>query len=325
MQRGFTRVTILIALIFSVMILGGGTYFFIHQNSTDDKSSSQPATAVSVSTTTDLNTTIPWRFLSSLLPLGPHGYVPPGQQWSYYRIDGGKVYSRWSSNSIAGADPATFMISDTNSDIAKDNHAVYYDGNVVTNADPATFSLHYDKAGRSFYADATHVFWKGASLADADISSFHLLQNRDFAADNTHVYYNGDILENADPNSFSFLFPTNSSDESSRNRDNYQLGKDAHYVYVGSKIIPEADPITFVSISYATNSHYPSLEFPSGFFKDKGGVYYGLGLKVSIIPGADPTTFVIDSLGGGCYEDCEGVSMIDKAHDKNHQYSFNLN
>ncbi|QRQ11533.1 DKNYY domain-containing protein [Acinetobacter pittii] len=83
---------------------------------------------------------------------------------------------------------------------AKDSVAVYYLGNVLQGADPASFKFLGGLEGvgtkDGYSKDAHHVYFLGKSIAEADPNSFKLFENTEaFARDKQHVYFKRDILK----------------------------------------------------------------------------------------------------------------------------------
>ncbi|MDO7494883.1 DKNYY domain-containing protein [Acinetobacter baumannii] len=83
---------------------------------------------------------------------------------------------------------------------AKDSVAVYYLGNVLQSADPASFKFLGGLEGLvtkdGYSKDAHHVYFLGKSITEADPNSFKLFENTEaFAKDKQHVYFKRDILK----------------------------------------------------------------------------------------------------------------------------------
>jgi hypothetical protein len=99
-----------------------------------------------------------------------------------------------------------------------DNTHAYYNGIVLTNSDPSTFTIFDSyKYGNGYYAkDKSQVYFENNIVAGADPSSFVIYGA--YANDKNFVFYKGRKIENSDGASFQY--------------DQVQgTGKDKNYVY----------------------------------------------------------------------------------------------
>ena len=98
---------------------------------------------------------------------------------------------------------------------AFDNTYVYYEGEVVKEANPKTFKpaeWQYDSQNPGLYGvDDKHAYYKTNIVKDADPKTFKVIWNvgapgdalvEDYASDKLHVYLNGKVIDNADPKTF---------------------------------------------------------------------------------------------------------------------------
>lgn len=208
------------------------------------------------------------------------------------------------------------------SDYRKDERYVYYEGIILTGADPATFVY----VGNGYGKDANKVYASGFVLDGADPNTFTIL-NDTYAKDKRYVYAYGNFkaFENSDASTFTIIADS--------------FGKDAHNVY-GRPLngtvtaFPYADPATFSFEPFMHDRVHVYVEAlcdgesspwgrscfkvvegadPAtytdvglGYTKDRAHVYYGS----KILQDADVSTFtVLDD--GGKYG-------FDYAYDKGH-------
>jgi hypothetical protein len=185
-----------------------------------------------------------------------------------YTKDKNKVYYRWISPGrfwvveLPTADPATFAVLD--SDLAKDakrvwkgdhvidgadaatarvvrphwtwkdRNRVYYQAEVIKDADPATFR----HLGQGFYRDAKRVWWCTIPLPGADPDSFQTYgDDSPYARDRSHVWSGNSILEGVEAKSFELVHE--------------HVFKDARRVYAGTKAMEvlNADPASFAKMT----------------------------------------------------------------------------
>ena len=143
-----------------------------------------------------------------------------------YATDGTYVYAN--DQIISGADPLSFSVE---GDYASDYGAVYYDGSIMPAADTMTFKVLEDG---SYAQDQWHVYYAGSVISD-EPQAFSLL-DQDYAKDSVHAYYDGQKVIGADMQTFSL--PAGG--------DNSAYAIDAHSVYFEGNVLTGADPSTFV-------------------------------------------------------------------------------
>jgi DKNYY family len=105
----------------------------------------------------------------------------------------------WSDGSVLSEDPAHFAII-SNADnylFTKDGSTVHVNGKPIANADSSTFQVLQG----AYTRDGQRVFYFDQQIADADLSSFRKLDGP-YASDATHVYWTGKTIASADPRSF---------------------------------------------------------------------------------------------------------------------------
>lgn len=164
---------------------------------------------------------------------------------NYRKMDG-----RWRFNRkpIADADVATFRVMAGpdpylgsipcvhDSGYAVDGSHVYWHGQIISGADPRTFSyLQFD-----YSRDATHVYYRTVTVSSADPRTFTSIDWQYFK-DSAHVYLRGMPIRNADPATFSLL---------SRNwYPEDKLARDTGHVFFGANVVYGADPKDAVDLS----------------------------------------------------------------------------
>ncbi len=156
---------------------------------------------------------------------------------------------------------------------SKDENNVYFDGEIVEQADSATF----EEVEELIFKDINNIYLitigkaceiGGAGLnviEDVDVDSFKSVNSHKYFKDKYNVYFqNGEFvtIEGADPNSFEVL--------------DWPYSKDKNYVFSGNEIVEGADSETF---EHMWNTRYA---------KDKINAYYFWG---EIIEGADANSF----------------------------------
>jgi DKNYY family len=247
-----------------------------------------------------------------------------------YTNDGQNVSFR--GKIVQGADPKTFtLLGDEFAVYGKDSMHVYVGGKMIPDANPVTFTVISDHV--VFYAkDSAHVFAGSVALAGADPKTFTLISTsyKPYGKDATHVYLQEKTIPGADPATFTLIGI----------RD---YAKDSKHVFMGLLDLPNADPATFVvlqggfakdarqvyfgaflfadadSQSFSITAFNDDAKNPTVFAKDKAHVFYQGGwasVLPSIIPGADPRTFVTldhHGYGGGYARDAHTVYWGDTA------------
>lgn len=123
----------------------------------------------------------------------PDSFTPLDE---YYAVDRSSVY--YEGRMILGADPSTFEILGDGS-YAKDAESGFYDGRKIS-SDATAFMM----PGNYLYAvDSTRVYFNGHIMLDADPATFTVPDPNDYyALDSANVYYEGAIIEGADVKTF---------------------------------------------------------------------------------------------------------------------------
>lgn len=178
-----------------------------------------------------------------------------------YKSSNNRVYRR--GNLILEADPATFVALDQI--YSKDAKHVYLYEDIIQNADPNSFVLLTSEYAK----DYAHVYFMGKVIPNIDKNTFVTLGN--YAKDAVHVYYREHLIADADPKTFVSI-------------DDF-YGKDTNYVYYSSQILPDADPGTFIYVGNIDTLRY---------FKDTKNVFLN-GYKVN---NANPAICSSQNLSG---------------------------
>ena len=154
---------------------------------------------------------------------------PNSEDPTGYAVSRTAVY--FNGEEVLGADPASFVVYDAlHQAYAKDTKAVYFGTSVVAGADPATFA-----ASDIYGGDAGHVYRAGIAFEGVDLQTFEAL-SVNYSRDANHVYYENSILEGADPETFEIL-------------NNYSAARDKNNVYEAGAIVPDADPETYEAVA----------------------------------------------------------------------------
>ena len=196
--------------------------------------------------------------LCSAFYIGYRTYAP---NWRYLIKNEAVHYKGWSSSigyfdeHIISADPNSFKILQ-NPFYGKDKKSVFYQGKIIKQADPQSFSILDDLYAK----DKWHAFFQGKLMVSSLGASFHLLDN-DYSTDGTDVFYRGIALKVQSTKNFRFI-----SQSPSDEKNGYRLypwATDGYYYYYKNYKIPSDD--------YAHVVVFPNSE---GIAKDKTWVYY---------------------------------------------------
>jgi hypothetical protein len=199
---------------------------------------------------------------------------------------------------VAHADATTFTILDAT--YAKDKGAVYLDGVPLAQADPTSFTLLEEP---DYSRDAGHVFLRDRVLTE-DVTGFAFLGGG-LTKDGAHVYWSDGSVLSEDPEHFEIV----------SDADHYLFTKDSSAVTVNGNPIKGADPATFA----VTGGGYAHDAEASYYFTDPidgadattfavlAGPYardaqhaYWMG---KVVPGADPASFVVLNADFECTAD----------------------
>lgn len=182
------------------------------------------------------------------------GYTVGWHGVKYAKKDFNGIYL---SRAVAGADKASFVI--LNENYARDANNCYYRGDVIAEADPATFAVM--GSGDLYSKDAQRVFIANKKLSD-DAPNFRHTGGG-YSVDSTTVYFLDQVVEGAVVDTWQSKGNTG------------PFGTDGEKVYHEGKPLPGADPAHLETLNYS-------------YSKDKEHVYF----KNELVEGADPETFV---------------------------------
>jgi hypothetical protein len=217
----------------------------------------------------------------------------------------------------------------TTSCYGKDIKHVYYNNLIITDADPATFSVL--SSGFSMSKDKNFVFVGNAKVVGADPKTIILIDQY-IAKDKNHVFslnnrtppYDSLIIKDADPSSFQMLGDDDDFAKDDKNifarfscdLDDYEdicaspygvvkgvdfntftnigdgYAKDKNFVYMNKNSVTSSSDYTGegMHLTKATGVDLDSFVYlDHGFFKDSSHVFFGFDL----IKDADPSSFVI--------------------------------
>jgi hypothetical protein len=173
-----------------------------------------------------------------------------------YTKTGNAIY--FNGNKMTGVDVGTFQLVDLDKfrekgsddkgaenpqvNYSKDKDKVFYNGKIINDADPATFSFIYTGAfWQEFGKDKNHIFYRGNVITGADIKTFNAGQARHtyissyysgpYSFDKNNVYYGTSSIPGVDLKTFT----------------NVACGfmKDKNYFYIEGKIVPGLNETTF--------------------------------------------------------------------------------
>lgn len=200
-----------------------------------------------------------------------------------YSVVQEKVYYNGQYLEMAKADSFTLLEhqpSFRDSLYAKDEQHVYYRGEIIPEADSASFRpLFVEQGLDEYWADHQHVFHYKEILAlnPQQVSVLHDDSFGVYLTDGKQIYCNGEKVPTTDFNGFKVIFGA--------------LSKDSQHIYYQQDIIlPEADVASFTL--YPDEQHF-------GY--DQHHVYDVLSERSQVIEGADPTSF--EFLGRGYMRD----------------------
>ena len=167
------------------------------------------------------------------------------------------------------ADFASFQVIEDGYAIDKNN--VYFDGEIVPDADPKTFSYvkyYYGKDKNDYFykntplhisdmqsvkqcgswlVDRNYIYWQDGKTQVGDYDSFEVIEKSYYAKDKYQVYYKDTIITDADPVSFQ--------------AQKWYIGQDKNGVYLHARKTDVKDYSTLKGNKEKT------------FFTDQNGVY----------------------------------------------------
>lgn len=221
----------------------------------------------------DINTFIPSRYPRNTTA---HTWTP-----LEYSIDKSAVYYR--TKRMIGSDPESFrLLVDPEvgeHKYVKDKHHVYLDGQIVAQADPATFRFMNERYS-AYAKDNKNIYFAGQIVKEADRQSFSWVNDKrnhenGYFKDKAHIYYDGQIVTDANVKQFTAL------------DDPYCDGLDCYftdqvYIYHKGDSMTEMDAPSFVVSS-------------SNYAKDKHHVYYRQysSAPFIVLQGLDPNEFLV--------------------------------
>ncbi len=196
---------------------------------------------------------------------------------SGYSVVKGQVF--YNANPIENADAGTFTVlapQHLHGGYAKDEHRVYYRGQIIANADPKSFRPFDD--GQEYWADQQAVYLDGQAIAGATPTGFSRLPDAwnnatDFAvqqhAENSTLYYRETPIGQVNAADVVVLWP--------------YIARDTQRIYAGADVIlPMADAASF-----------ELLPDHNEYGRDRQAVYDILGDRSGVIHGADPVSMEV--------------------------------
>lgn len=223
---------------------------------------------------------------------------------SYCVIDGkmtydGKIIERFDVDTEKSFSELEFVDIQDEYNGIKDKNYVYYQGEIIADADPTSFKFLSD----NYAKDQKSVYYKSCEsnpddpmgggkckfqkVDRADPQTFKIIQNdrAGFAADKNYIFYNGSLLKNADRASFEYIG---------------YYAKDINHVYVHEDKLEGADSETFEFLDKVN---------PYLFAKDKNRLYF----QGEIVENGDPAS--IQSIGYAYYKDKGQVYFLNERPD----------
>lgn len=182
--------------------------------------------------------------------------------YTYWTFSFGRLYDE-----LPEVDPKSFKsVEDW---LGRDNNHVYYKGQLVKGADPATL-----KAKRfPLFRDHHDYYYAGTPIHVADVQGFQVVKwcvgDHFWGKDSQYVYYDSLRVASADPQTFKVCSES--------------IGKDNRRVYYKGKELKGADPATFVEIGDGV------------YMRDKAHVWWG----ATLLEDADAATFHVNKEGDG--------------------------
>jgi len=179
-----------------------------------------------------------------------------------------------------------------NDNYTTDDEYVYFKGEIVEGADPATLYAPAYARGYEFHAiDKNNAYFFGRLIPNTDVQTYEFLDN-EYSRDKNSAYFREFRLENSDPSTFEIL--------------GQSYSKDTNNVYYRSTRLVRAHADTFEITrgKYDAKDKYFSYNrgireegddgiffvLTDGYAIDDRSAYY----REESIIGSDPETFVID-------------------------------
>ena len=179
--------------------------------------------------------------------------------FTYWTFSFGRI-----NDTLPGADASSFKsVKDW---LGHDNERVYFKEKLVKGADPASLEV---KKYPLFY-DKKDYYYMGVALGVANTKSFEVVKWNDddmWAVDGRYAYYDSLKIEDVDIPTFKI--------------QTYNCATDRNHVYRYGKIMPLADPATYVE------------DWNGLYSRDKAHIWY----SGTLLEDVDYKTFVIDKKG----------------------------
>lgn len=229
-------------------------------------------------------------------------WVPISLGQGFYSKKDGQIYNYYSV--LQTADPETFLVSSIDHSYAKDKNNIYFDSDLIPQADLPTFRVlgRSDHVGLCEFAkDKNYLYLaRKATSILADLSSFEFIldsngQFTGYAKDKERVYYNNCAYQNAtfvplsdaDPSTFvviaGFGGTMNNLDpvDSTPAYPLVPFGKDSKHVYVATTSMSGVDAPSFTSLNNSDNYYYDN----------KKVYFYNRGSGLVVLPEVVLSTF----------------------------------
>lgn len=191
-----------------------------------------------------------------------HPIDDPFSLFPCYAADKNKVY--YDGEEVPMADPATFKTVDL--DVGQDKHRCYI-GKTPTHIKDYT---KLEKIGRFMYTDGTNIYNYTLDfkiLPEADVHTFEYIAHN-WYKDKNHVWWCSDLLPGADPRTFKPVdISTYITGKIKPYGSDFYYGKDAEHVFYCDSIIPGADPSSFERIDFNETGNWTVF--------DKNRIYEG--------------------------------------------------
>jgi hypothetical protein len=164
----------------------------------------------------------------------------------YYNVGVGRAVKN-----VAGADTSSFQQL-KNGEYARDKNHVYWRGEIISNAEPASFEL---LAGR-YAKDSEHVYLDLNVVEGADPKTFQKLPGKEiWGRDGNDFYYGQEALHVSDPGSFMIL------------NDGWAKDQHCYYYYAYG----------YLNVSRKVECDYASMKILNHrWAKDSRRAYYGI-------------------------------------------------
>lgn len=265
-QHGFLNTKVLTTLVLGIVLLAGGAYFFMQQNTSAQIASKNQTNQVSQNNNVTTAVNVPE--LQSV-PTSQEILIKKDSHSDNLYINvGGKIYvENCNSLGVCGyvvlldADVLTFrqlVLSGGNgstpregaSSYAKDKNRAYYGNSGINNSDPATFSSMAFEYAR----DKSSIYFQNRAIS-TDLKNFKILSQEwadsifsydEYAKDTQHVYFHGTVITEADVATFAIVALDHYD-----NRGHGNYVKDKNHIYFNPwgtyeiKVIPELNPSAF--------------------------------------------------------------------------------